>query len=218
VSLPTAVGLKRTLSVTATPGFKVTGNVAPDRVKFVPETATELTVTGEVPAELSFTDSVSDWESGTLPKARLVVLTVSLALDVAAPVPLRLTLVVGALAELVLIVKVPLSGTAAGGVNLTVRTRVLPGFRVTGRPCPDRANPTPVTDADLMVNAAVPAEVNVTVLVAAELTFTLPNARAVEFIDTAGVAAATAFVLAWIAKDAAEEVDSAVGVGCANVA
>ena len=60
-----------TFSVTADPGFNVTGKVAPAIVKPVPVSAAALMVTGVVPDEVR----VNDWDvvvlTVTLPKAML---------------------------------------------------------------------------------------------------------------------------------------------------
>ena len=55
VAAPVVVGSNPTSSVTARPGFRVTGNVAPDIVKPLPVTVAALTVTAAVPVELSVT-------------------------------------------------------------------------------------------------------------------------------------------------------------------
>ena len=57
-------------------GFRVTGKVAPATVKPTPVKAAELTVTGAVPLEVKVTDFVAGVFNATLPKARVVVLTV----------------------------------------------------------------------------------------------------------------------------------------------
>ena len=55
---PVVVGSNCTFSVTDWPGFKVTGNVAPDIVKPVTVSAAELMVTGAVPVEVNVTGCV----------------------------------------------------------------------------------------------------------------------------------------------------------------
>src|SRR5271170_2224697 len=71
VAAPAVVGSNPTSSVTARPGFRVTGNVAPDTVKPVPVTVAALTVTASVPVELSVRVCVEAVLTGTLPNATL---------------------------------------------------------------------------------------------------------------------------------------------------
>jgi len=52
---PTAVGLNCTASVIACLGFKVTGKLAPERVKPAPLMAAAVTCTGAVPVEVRVT-------------------------------------------------------------------------------------------------------------------------------------------------------------------
>src|ERR1700688_1579424 len=93
VAAPVAVGSNCTSNVTATLGFKVTGNVAPDIVKPVPLSVPELMITGAVPVEVNVTGSVDAVFTVTLRNARLAVLIVNCGLDNCGldPVPLRLT-------------------------------------------------------------------------------------------------------------------------------
>ena len=88
---PVAVGSNCTFRVTDCPGFKVTGNVAPETVKPVPAKISELMVTGAVPLELSVTGCVDAVFSVTSPNIRLTALSVNCGLVAAVPVPLRLT-------------------------------------------------------------------------------------------------------------------------------
>jgi hypothetical protein len=88
-------------------------------VKPVPEIAAELTVTGEVPVDVSTRDSALVVFTVTLPKARLAELTVNCGLVAAAPVPLNATVVVFPLEELLLTVILPLAAPAAVGLNCT---------------------------------------------------------------------------------------------------
>jgi hypothetical protein len=64
-------------SVTDCVGFKVTGKLPPTIVKPAPEIAAELTVTGEVPVDVSVNDCVVDVLTVTLPKLRLAALVVN---------------------------------------------------------------------------------------------------------------------------------------------
>ena len=74
---PVTAGSNCTFSVTDWPGFKVTGNVAPDIVKPVPVSAAELMVTGAVPVEVNVTGCVEGVFSVTLPNIRLTALSVN---------------------------------------------------------------------------------------------------------------------------------------------
>jgi hypothetical protein len=58
-------------------GLNVTGNVAPDIEKPVPDNVAEFTVTAAVPVDVSVNDCVAGVLSTTLPKARLVALTLN---------------------------------------------------------------------------------------------------------------------------------------------
>lgn len=72
VTAPTVVGSNCTFNVAVWPGFNVTGNVTPDIVKPVPVRVAALTVTGELPEEVSVKDWVAGALTTTLPKATLV--------------------------------------------------------------------------------------------------------------------------------------------------
>ena len=87
---PVVAGSNCTFRVTDRPGFKVSGNVAPDTVKPVPVKVDELMVTGAVPVEVSVTDCVDAVFSVKSPNTRLTVLSVNCGLVAAVPVPLRL--------------------------------------------------------------------------------------------------------------------------------
>jgi hypothetical protein len=79
VTAPVAVGLNCTCSANVCFGFSVAGKVPPTIVKPVPEIASELTVTADVPEEVSV--NVIDFAVFTvsLPKLRLDALTVNCA-------------------------------------------------------------------------------------------------------------------------------------------
>jgi hypothetical protein len=85
--------------------------------KPAPEIEAELTVTGEVPVDVSTKGNVLVVFTVTLPKARLAELTVNCGLAAAAPVPLNATVVVLPLVELLLTVILPLAAPAAVGLN-----------------------------------------------------------------------------------------------------
>lgn len=100
----------------------MTGKAAPETEKPVPEIAAELTVTDPVPVDVSTTVFVDEDPTATLPKLRLVGLTVSVGEVV--PLPLRATAVVGLVEELLLMVSAPVADPPAVGANFTVRVRV----------------------------------------------------------------------------------------------
>jgi hypothetical protein len=101
----------------------------------------------------------------------------------ACPVPLRLIV---AVAALLLIAIDPVKDPAVAGSKLIVSVAVCPGFSVTGNPTPESPNPAPATDTPLIVSAAVPEDVSVTVLVVAVFRAALPNASLVALIVSAG--------------------------------
>jgi hypothetical protein len=126
----------------------------------------------------------------------IVVLLQEIALTVGitvAPVPLRLTVAVGALLE---IVSCPVTALDDVGSNCTVSAVDCPGFSVTGKLPPVTENPVPDAVAALIVTAAVPFDVTVTDFVIAVLTETFPNERDVALKLSAGVAASNSSAIA----------------------
>ena len=87
----------------------------------VPASVAELTVTAAVPEDVRFNDWVKMVFKFELPKARELVLTVNCD---DTPVPLRLTVLVLPLVELLEIVIVPLAAPAAVGSKLTCSVAV----------------------------------------------------------------------------------------------
>jgi hypothetical protein len=102
----------------------------------------------------------------------------------ACPVPLRLIV---AAAALLLIATDPVTAPAVVGSKLIVSVAACPAFSVIGKLLPGSENPVPVTDTPLMVTAAVPEEVTVTVLVVAVFSGSVPNATLVALSFIAGV-------------------------------
>ena len=94
----------------------MTGKVAPDIVKAVPLIVAELMVNGAVPVEYNVSGSVAEEPSLTVPKLRLVELTVSCG---ATPSLVRLMVIPKCLTALLLIVSVPVAMRAALGANVT---------------------------------------------------------------------------------------------------
>jgi len=87
VAAPADAGLNCTCSVIDWLGFSVTGNWPPTMVKPLPVIATELTVTGDVPVDVSANDCVVVVFTAKLPKFRLVALTVNCGASGDAPAP-----------------------------------------------------------------------------------------------------------------------------------
>jgi hypothetical protein len=75
VAAPALVGLNCTVSVRDWPGDNLAGNVPPDTENPVPWTEAELISRGQVPTDFNVTNWVAAVFAGTVPKARLVVLT-----------------------------------------------------------------------------------------------------------------------------------------------
>jgi hypothetical protein len=95
----------------------------------------------------------------------------------ASPVPLRLMTAVGFVVALLVIRIEPLTGPAVVGSNVTCSVAVCPGFSVTGKVAPPRVKPVPVNAAELIVSAAVPDEVTVTVWLVEVFRLTFPKER-----------------------------------------
>jgi hypothetical protein len=77
LAAPVDIGRNCTCSVTACVGFSVTGKLPPTTAKPAPVIAAELTVTGDVPVDVSVNDCVVGVFTGKLPKFKLAVLTVN---------------------------------------------------------------------------------------------------------------------------------------------
>ena len=71
---PEMLGANSRVSASDLPGFNVTGNVAPDRLKPVPLTDAALAVTAAEPVEDRVTTAVTYLLTVTLPNATLVAL------------------------------------------------------------------------------------------------------------------------------------------------
>ena len=77
LAAPVTAGLNCTCNVTAWPGFSVTGRLPPTIAKPAPVMVAELTVTGDVPVEVSVNDWVVAVFTVTLPKLKVAALTVN---------------------------------------------------------------------------------------------------------------------------------------------
>jgi hypothetical protein len=134
-------------------------------------------VTGDVPDDVSVTECVVEVFTVTLPKLRLVVLTVNCGFA-ATPVPLKATAAVLPLVELLLIVSCPVAAPAAVGRSCSCRVTDWLGLSVTGKLPATMVKPAPAIEAEFTVTAEVPDDVSVTEPVAEEFTVTLPKLRA----------------------------------------
>jgi len=166
----------------------VAGNGFVMRAKPAPVMEAEFTVTEAVPVESNVTTCVVELLTVTLPKLRLLPLTVNCGTGAAAPVPLRAT-VAAPDEELLLIVSCPVVAPVAVGVKFTCRPKDCPGLRVAGSVPPVTANPEPVRAVELITTGAVPVERNVRDCVADVLTVTLPKARLALLTVSCGIGA-----------------------------
>jgi hypothetical protein len=91
--------------------------------KPVPVVDADETVTAVVPVEERVTDSVVGDPSVTVPKLKLVALRVSFGLGAVVPVPLRETVEVAPVAEVLLIVNVPDAAPADFGAKVICSVR-----------------------------------------------------------------------------------------------
>jgi hypothetical protein len=77
LAAPGDVGSNCTCSVVDSVGFSVTGKPPPTIVKPAPVIAAELTITGDVPVDVSVNDCIVGVFTVTLPKLRLTALIVN---------------------------------------------------------------------------------------------------------------------------------------------
>ena len=190
VTAPVAVGANWTCSARVWFGFSVAGKVPPTIVKPAPVIAAELTVTADVPEEVSVTDRVFAVFTVSLPKLRLEALTVNCGFAAAVPVPLRATAAVPPVVESLLMLSCPVTAPVAVGANWTCSARLWFGFSVAGKVPPTIVKPAPVIAAELTVTADVPEEVSVTDRVFAVFTVSLPKLRLEALTVNCGFAAA----------------------------
>jgi len=174
---PVTVGRHCTCIVIDCVGFNVAGRVPPTIVKPAPMIATEFTVTGDIPVDVSVIDRVVDVFTVTLPKLRLATLTANCGLSAVVLVPLRATTVVLPLDELLLMAICPLAAPGEVGLNCTCRVIEWLGFNVAGKLPPTIAKPAPVIAAELTVTGDVPVDVSVNDCVVAVFTITLSKRR-----------------------------------------
>jgi len=182
----------------------VSGSVAPEIVKPAPEMGAAVIVTALVPVDVRVRVCVAEEPTATLPKVRLVALRDSCGCD-DVPVPLRVTLLVAPVVELLEKVKAPVTAPAVVGANFTVSFTEAVGFRVSGRDAPEIVKPAPEMDAAVTVTGLVPVDVTVRVCVAEEPTATLPKLRLVALNDNCGVPGVVAVPLRLTTMAPAEE-------------
>jgi hypothetical protein len=104
-------------------------------------------------------------------------------------VPLRPIVTVAFVDELLEIVNWPVAVPTVVGLNVSVRLSVWPGLSLAGKVTEDLENPVPVSEMELMVSAAVPLEVRVTVWVVELFTTTAPKEIVLALTVSAGEAA-----------------------------
>lgn len=116
---PSRLGKNWIVSVVVAPGLREIGKAPPMMEKPVPVIVGVFTVTADVPADFRVSNSVEEVPTVTVPKFRLVVLTVKTGLGATAPVPERATVEVLPVLELLPIVNWPVAALAVVGANFT---------------------------------------------------------------------------------------------------
>ena len=111
------------------------------------------------------------------------------ALGTGIPVPLRVTLAVGSVDEVLPMVTCPLAEPLTAGLNWTESVAVWPGLRLIGNATPEMEKPAPLTVAEFTVTATVPVDERVSDCVLDELTVTLPNSMIEALNDNVGTTA-----------------------------
>ena len=159
-------------------------------VKPAPAMVAELTVTGDVPDDVSVRDCVVAVFTVTLPKLKVAALTVNCGLGAAVLVPLRDTRLVLPLDELLSIVILPLADPVTVGRNCTCNVIDCVGFSVAGKLPPKMVKPPPVIVAELTVTGEVPVDVSVNDCVVAVFSVTLPKLKLAALTVNCGLGAA----------------------------
>ena len=95
-------------------------------------------------------------------------------LGTANPVPLRATVEVVPVEELLVRVSFPLAAPAVEGLKAIARVADCPVVSVNGKLAPEKVKPVPLRDAALTVTEPVPDEVSLTDCEAVAATFTVP--------------------------------------------
>jgi len=192
VSVPAAVGRNCSCKVTDWLGLSVIGKLPATMVKPAPVIEAEFTVTADVPDDVSVTEPAAEEFTVTLPKLRVEVLSVNCGFGAAVAVPVRATVAVLPLVELLLIVSCPVSVPTAVGRNRSCKVIDWLGLSVTGKLPETIVKPAPAIEAEFTVTAEVPDDVSVTEPAAEEFTVTLPKLRAEVLSVNCGFGAAVA--------------------------
>jgi hypothetical protein len=149
-----------------------------------------LIVSADLPEEVNVSDKAFDVPSVTLPKARVLALSVSVGTVAAVPVPESATVEVVPVDELLTIVSLPVTAPAVLGANVMGTTNVCPGASVVGNAPDIPENPVPVIAPEVIVTAEVPDEVNVSDNALDDPSATLPKASVLALSVSFGAAAA----------------------------
>jgi hypothetical protein len=181
-TVPPVVGRNCICKVSDWLGFSVAGKLPATIVKPAPAIEAELTVTGDVPVDVSVTARVVAAFTVTPPKLKLAVLNVNCGFAVAAPVPLKATIAVLPLEESLPIKSCPVAVPIEVGSNCTCNVVDWVGFSVRGRLPPTIVKLVPAIEAELTVNGDVPVDVSVSDCVVAVFTVTLPKLRVATLI------------------------------------
>jgi hypothetical protein len=102
-------------------------------------------------------------------------------------VPLKPTIAVLPVDELLLIESCPVAAPVAAGPNCTCSVIDCVGFRVTGKLPPTMVKPAPEIAAEFTVTGDVPVDVNVSDCVVEVFTVTLPKLKLAALIVNSGL-------------------------------
>ena len=123
VTVPAVVGAKVTGTTRVWPTARVLGKVVAAIENPDPVTASDLIVTAAVPDEVRVTESDLDVPSVMLPNGRLVALRINCGVA-AVPVPVRATVEVGFVVDVLTTVSLPVTAPAVVGAKVTGTTSV----------------------------------------------------------------------------------------------
>lgn len=180
--------------VEACPGPSVTGTVAPEIPKPLPEAEIWEIVTLTFPVLLTTKDFVPLFPTMMLPKLMLVGLVESCATGAAAPVPVSERLV-GEFGAVLTSATLPLAVPEAAGEKVTTKDVLAPAASVNGRVIPLAAKPEPVAVACEIVRLALPVFAITTDFDEELPAATLPKFKEVGFRERAGLDGAVAITL-----------------------
>lgn len=172
LALPAEVGANCAVNEVFAPALIVAGKVSPLIVKPVPVALAAVIVTLAVPEFVSEIDCDPLLPTWTLPKLTLEGFAERVA---CVPVPVK-AIAAGEPVALLVIETLPLALPAEVGANCAVNEVFAPALIVAGTARPLMLKPAPDALAAVIVNAALPVLVNVTVCGELPPTFTFPNA------------------------------------------